>query len=217
MGKHSFTSATFGSIVACGALVFASLVTGAIAFESRHLPAETLAQQFVALGVAFLPAISTFVVSYFKLFAPASERHDKWLWLCVGLDLLALLLQGLGIAAREIGQQDAVLEIFNIMSYMAAAISALAIAIAAGTSDHRLDAVITAQAERDLKKTRFDLRKEVLKNDETVRAAIADDERTKILSDNSTVTRPTVPPASPPARSASPSEASKNGQGQPFH
>jgi len=177
-------SATFGSIIACAALVFASLVTGAIAFESRHLATATTAQQLIAFGVAFLPAISTFVVSFYKLFAPASRTHDKWLWACMGLDLVALLLQGFGVAAREVGGDDGLLRLLNIASYAAAALSALAIGIAAGTSDHRLAHVDAAEAERDLAKKRLELRKGVLDNDKQLLREIADDERRKIRAGN---------------------------------
>lgn len=178
------SSATFGSVIACVALVFASLVTGAIAFESRHLATATIAQQFVALGVAFLPAVSTFVVSFFKLFAPASRTHDKWLWVCMGLDLTALLLQGFGVAAREIGGSDGVLQIMNLASYAAAALSALAIGIAAGTSDHRMANVDAAEAEQELVRKRIELRRGVLENDQQLLREIADDERRKIRSQN---------------------------------
>lgn len=182
--QYQFSAAKFGSVVACLALVFASLITGAIAFESRHLATATFAQKFIAVGIAFLPALSTFVVSFFKLFAPASKTHDKWLWACMGLDLTALLLQSLGIAAREVGGNDGLLQTFNILSYAAAALSALAIGIAAGTSDHRLAAVDAADAERALIKKRYELRQGVLENDNQLLQEIADDERGRIRAQN---------------------------------
>lgn len=180
----SFTTANFGSIAACAALVCVSLVTGAIAFESRHLATASVAQKLIAFGVAFIPALSTFVVSYFKLFAPSSRKHDQWLWFCIGLDLTALTLQGLGIAAREIGTADGLLEVLNIGSYLAAALSALAIAIAAGTSEARLSAVDQAEGERELTRVRLATRLDVLKNDPEILRAIQDDERAKILASN---------------------------------
>lgn len=197
-------SAKFGSYIACAALVIASLVTGAIAFESRHLPTANMAEILIAVGVSFLPALSTFVVSFFKLFAPASRAHDKWLWFCVGLDLTALLLQGLGVAAREIGSSDQLLSFLNLASYAAAAISALAIAIAAGTSDHRLAHVDHAEGERALARKRLEARLEVVEKDPDVWAELVEDEKSKIRAGNHYGRVSRTPAPSLPAPSAVP-------------
>lgn len=138
-----------GMVFAWLALGVMAVGIGALSYAARsqHTASTGEFWQWMSLVVAFAPALSTMVVAYFKFFGVSSREHDSWLWVAFGIDMVAIISQLLTVAL--LGTQDGILQFFWTASFVLSALSFVAVAIAAGFSNHRLQMV--SERERDAK------------------------------------------------------------------